>query len=485
MKTRKSKVDEEVGIAAGVAGSAQNYAENVVLRAEQGHGFAAEKANHLFDSLNGKDATIVGGDNLKNGADRLVDGVQIQTKYYETGSKCIGACFDESGTFRYFNSDGTPMQIEVPSDKYDDAINVMRERIRKRQIKGISDPEKAKEIIRKGNFTYEQARLIAKAGTIESLTYDAANGIKLAGTAAGLSAAITFALAIWQGEDFDAALEVACYSGLKVGGIAWVSSILTAQVGRTGIEQSLRTTTDWMVQQIGPKAASWIATGLRSGNALYGAAAINHVSKLLRGNIVAVTITTVVLSATDLFRMFDGQISGAQLFKNVSTTAASMVGGVGGWQTGAAAGASIGSFIPIIGTGAGAIVGGLLGSFVGGTAAQKVFKTVLDEFIEDDAKKMTEILEKVSVNLAQTYLLGKDEAESVLDKLKLIDLPDKLREMYASTDRKAFAVRLLTPIIKGVTNKRKKVFLPSDEQLLKGIGRLIDKLAKPDSFEPA
>ena len=47
----------------------------------RGHGFAAERANHLYDKLTGKDATLVGDDNAKWGADRLVDGVNIQSKY--------------------------------------------------------------------------------------------------------------------------------------------------------------------------------------------------------------------------------------------------------------------------------------------------------------------------------------------------------------------------------------------------------------------
>ena len=266
LSTNKN-IQNDIGTAAGVLGSAENYADNVVFGATRGHGFAAEKANHLKDVFTGKDAKIVGGDNAKNGADRLVDGINIQTKYCKTGSKCISECFDENG-FRYINNDGTPMQIEVPADKYESAVKAMEERINKGQIPGVSDPKLAKDIVKKGAFTYEQVKNIAKFGTVESLTYDAVNGVKLAGTAMGISAAVSFALAMWNGDDFETALEGACYTGLKIGGIAWVSSIISAQLGRTGIEQSLRGATDWVVQQMGPKAAAWIANSLRSGNAI-------------------------------------------------------------------------------------------------------------------------------------------------------------------------------------------------------------------------
>ena len=55
----------------------------------------------------------------------------------------------------------------------------MQNRIDKGQIKGVTNAE---DIIRKGHFTYEQAKNLAKAGTIESLTYDAVNGIVYSGT---------------------------------------------------------------------------------------------------------------------------------------------------------------------------------------------------------------------------------------------------------------------------------------------------------------
>ena len=274
------KKRETLGFASGLIGSAKNYADNVIFRASRGHGFAAEKANHLNDVLKSKDAKIIGGDNAKNGADRLVDGVNIQTKYCNTGSKCISECFD-NGKFRYLCGDGSPMQIEVPSDKYDSAVQAMENRIKKGQVSGVSDPKDAKTIVRKGAFSYAQVKNIAKFGTLESLTYDTVNGIRLAGTAMGISATVSFAVSVWRGDAWETALESACYTGLKVGGVAWVSSVITAQLGRTGIEQGLRGSTDWIVKKIGARGASLLANGVRSGNSIYGAAAMNHVSKLL------------------------------------------------------------------------------------------------------------------------------------------------------------------------------------------------------------
>lgn len=41
------KKEDLPGTASGVVGSSGNYADNVILGASRGHGFAGEKANHL------------------------------------------------------------------------------------------------------------------------------------------------------------------------------------------------------------------------------------------------------------------------------------------------------------------------------------------------------------------------------------------------------------------------------------------------------
>ena len=132
------------------------------------------------------------------------------------------------------------MQIEVPLDKYDDAVKAMAERIKKGQVPGVTDPAKAKEIVRKGNFTYEQAKNIAKAGTVESITFDAANGAVIAAYSFGLSAGLTFAISLWRGEDVDTALESAAAAGLKVGGTAFLTAVVTSQLQKSVLMVLLR-----------------------------------------------------------------------------------------------------------------------------------------------------------------------------------------------------------------------------------------------------
>ena len=453
----------------------------------RGHGFAAEQANHLYDkvsgTMTGKKVDLVGDNKdpetnriFKNGADRIVDGIKIQTKYCSSGSKCIAECF-ENGEFRYVNSDGSPMQIEVPSDKYDAAVQAMKNRIEKGEVPGVTDPLEAENIVRKGHFTYEQARNIAKAGTVESITFDAVNGTIIASSAFGLSTLLTFATSIWNGDDYGVALKSATYSGLKVGGTTFITAVLSSQLAKAGLNSALVGSSEAIVKLMGPKASAMLVNAFRSGTNIYGAAAMNSAAKMLRGNAITGAVSVVVLSSVDVVNIFRGRISGAQLFKNIANTASSVAGGTAGWVGGAAAGAAVGSVIPGVGTAIGGFVGGLLGSFAAGTASNKVSNKVLSEFIEDDANEMIRIIEKVFTQLAEDYLLIQHEAENIIDSLKEDLTGATLKEMFASSDRNVFARKLLVPHIEKEVQKRKKITLPSQEEMGKALKNVLEEIS--------
>lgn len=458
----------------------------------RGHGFAAEYANHLYDKINkgdlhgnvkltGEEIDPNTGRIVKNGADRIVDGIKIQTKYCASGSKCISECFD-NGKLKYLNSDGTPMQIEVPSDKYDAAVKAMENRIKNGEVPGISDPSKAKDIVRKGHFTYEQAKNITRFGTIESIKFDAVNGAIIATGAMGISTVLTFATSIWNGEDFDIALKNAAYSGLKVGGTTFATAVLSSQLSRAGLNSALVGSSEAIVSLMGPKASAMLVNAFRSGGNIYGAAAMKSAAKMLRGNAITGAVSVIVLSSFDVANIFRGRISGSQLFKNVANTASTVAGGTAGWVGGASAGAAIGSAIPIVGTAIGGVVGGILGSFAGGAAAGKVSGAVLNEFIEDDANKMVKIVEEVFTQLAEDYVLNKKEAENIIDKLQDKLTGKLLKDMFASSDRNRFAKNILEPLVEDEAKKRKRIQIPTDLQLAKGLREVLEDLSDAQAY---
>ena len=457
------------GIATGNYGETNKlYEEERFHATKGGHGFAAERANTLYDRLTGHDARIVGDDNSKNGPDRIVDGVYIQSKYYPTGKKCIDACFDDNG-FRYLK-DGKPMQIEVPADKYDEAVSAMQEKIRNGQVPGVTDPAEAKNIVRKGHFTYEQAKNIAKAGTVESLTYDAVNGAIIASTAFGVTAAITLAVNIWNGESFEKSLKNATYSGLKVGGTAFITTVLASQLSKAGLNSALVGSSEAIVAFMGPKASAVLINAFRSGSNIYGAAAMKSAAKLLRGNVITAGVTVVVLSSFDIANLFRGRISGKQLFKNVTNTATTVTAGYGGWLGGAAIGSAI---FPGVGT----IVGGLIGSIAAGAVAGKATDAVLGEFIEDDADEMIRIIQNVFSDLAADYLLNQEEAEAIVNNLQNQLDGGKLKDMYSSKDRIIFAKEILQPLILDEVKKRQRIKTLTNEEMTRGLKEVLEEIA--------
>lgn len=395
-----------------ISNASSMYFDDKILT-PRGHGFAAEHANHLADLYQGKNAKIVGDDNVKNGADRIVNGVNIQSKYCSSGSKCIQECFKD-GHFRYWNADGTPMQIEVPSDMYESALQAMKNRIQRGEIQGISDPAEAKNIIRKGHFKYNQVKNIAKAGTVESIRYDAASGAIIARNTFGITAVLTFATSVWNGADIDIALKSAIEQGIQVSGTTFIAAVLAGQLSKAGLNNALVGSSEAIVNALGPKASAVLANIFRSGSNIYGAAAMKSAAKMLRGNMITGIASFAILSIGDVGNIFQGRISGEQLFKNMAKTASTIVGGSAGWAAGAVAGAALGSVVPIIGTAAGGLIGGLVGSFGGGALASEASSCVLDEFIEDDANKMIKIIQEVFTKLAKDYLISEKEAKKLL-----------------------------------------------------------------------
>lgn len=441
----------------------------------RGHGFAAEDANHLYDRLHGRDARLVGGDNVKHGADRIVDGVEIQTKFCKTGGECISECFQD-GNMKYINSDGKPMQIEVPFDKYDSAIQAMENRIKNGQVPGVTDPSEAKNIVRQSPYTYEQVRNIAKAGNIDSIKFDATNGAIISLSAFSISAMITFATSIWNGDSLDVALKKSAYSGLKVGGITFVSSVLASQLSKAGLNSALVGSSEAIVNIMGPKVSAMIVNALRSGQNIYGSAAMKSAAKLLRGNMITGAITTVILSSGDVINIFRGRISGKQLFKNLANTAATVAGGTAGWAGGAAIGASVGSMVPGIGTAIGGFIGGVAGAIGGGTAVGKATNAVTGAFIEDDADEMVRIIEGEFASLASDYLVNQKEAEKIADNLQAVLTGSTLKDMFASGNKSDFANELLKPEIEKVVKQRPVIKTPTIGKMTEGLRMALEEI---------
>lgn len=425
----------------------------------QGHGYAAEQGNNLYDTINGKNAEILGDDNAKNGPDRIVDGQLIQTKYCQNANASVNSGF-KNGKYRYLDSNGNPMQLEVPSDQYDEAIRIMEEKIRKGQVPGCKNPKDASKIIRKGNITLKQAINIAKAGTVESLVFDAAHGAVIGLSAAGISSTIILAKALWNGEELDTAIDMAMYSGIQAGGIAFVTSVVSSQVTKTGVGNLLIKPSNELVKLLPSTVRKQLLTAIRAGAPIYGAAASKNLAKLLRGNFITQVVTVLVLSSNDIYHYAQGKISGKQLFKEVITLVSGLIGG-----------GVVGALLAPLGP-----VGIFIGCIIGSGLSSEAMRRLLNQFIEDDAVKLIEIVNSRLTILADEYLLSKSELDLVVEVLRGCLIYSKLLEMYASKDRIIFADELIEKCIQSVIVWRTRVRNPGQFIFTKGISRVLDKL---------
>ena len=441
------------------------------FNSHQGHGYAAEQGNDLYDRLVGHDAQILGDDNAKNGADRLVDGKLIQTKYCQTARASIDAGF-KNGVYRYIDSNGNPMQLEVPSDQYDEAVKVMAKKIQEGKVPNYDDPKKASDLVRKGNITLSQATNLAKAGTIESLTFDAVNGAVIGTSAAGISATIMFARAIWNGEDINSALDIAVFSGLQAGGIAFITSLVSAQLTKTTLNTILLKPSVELVKALPTSLRNNLLITMRSGAPIFGAAASNNLAKLLRDNLIVSAVSTLVLASNDILNYVNGKISGKQLFKEMTTIASGVLGATSGATGSTTLLTSMGLTLGPVGAAITAIVGGI----IGGSVSTSVSRGLLNSFIEDDAVKLTQIINNRFSVLAHEYLLNEDEIELSIEALKACLVRGKLLDMFASSNKDNYADSLILQCINSIIVWRTTIRIPSQLRFTEGIGRVINGL---------
>lgn len=441
------------------------------FNSQQGHGYAAEQGNDLWDRMIGNDAKILGDDNAKNGADRLVNGKLIQTKYCQSARASIDAGFKNS-QYRYLDTNGNPMQLEVPSDQYEEAVKIMAKKIEDGKVPNCNNPSKAKELVRKGNITLEQATNLAKAGTIESLSFDAINGVVIGTSAAGISATITFARALWNGEDLNSAIDNAVFIGIQAGGSAFIISLVSAQLTKTSLNTLFLEPSVELVKALPSVVKSNLLATMRNGAPIFGSAASNNLAKLLRGNLIVSATTSLVLFSQDILNFVTGKISGKQLFKEVTTIVSGVVGTTGG-ATGATA--LIGALGLSLGP-VGAAVTSIVGGIIGGSLGTSISKEILDKFIEDDSIALVRIINKRFSILAFEYLLSEEEIELSLEVLRGCLIQRKLLEMFAAKNKELFADELILECINSVIIWRIKVRIPSQSQFVDGVSRVITGL---------
>lgn len=437
-----------------------------------GHGELAEEANNIIDRLQGHQAEILGRDNAKNGPDRSVDGVLIQTKYYKTARGSLEACFDPSShQYRYLTEDRTPMQLEVPKDQYQQVLRSFEKKISQGKVPGVSDPKDAEKIVRKGKLTYDQAVNLAKPGTAESLKYDAATGAVTCSCAFGLSFLATTFMAYRETRDITGAVQAGIAAGVQVFGLSFAQHMVVSQLSRTGLSNALMAPSQAVVGELGFKTSAIIVNGLRAltgKTAISGAAASKQLAKMLRGNAVSAAVTLAVFSVPETYKLFQGKASGAQYAQNMACLATSIAGGIAGAAAAGVAAAKVGAVAgTAVSPGEGTIVG-LAGGMVGGTVGTVAAGVVGGILFEGDSASFGRYFNAMVSCMAVEYLLDgreMDELLAVLNCVKPEEFRTLMEETLSSRDQEAKVRAFLVPMFDETVSRRERFALPTSRQI--------------------
>ena len=384
----------------------------IVNNDKGGHGFAAEYANNTIDKLRFpfKKVELVGQGNELNGADRRVGNQLIQTKYYKDASQSVNAAFDSNnGMYKYKG-----MQLEVPREQYDRALEIFAEKIRQRKVEGVTNPNEAKNYIRKGHITHNEAKNIAQSKIVTSMKYDAINGAINSLPGASISFVIVFAQAKWSGIETKKAALMAGEQGFRT--LVMGTSIYFAS------QQFARIFTKQIYKYFGKKVTAEV------------------VAKR-----AAPVISFAIIIAPDVFDSLVGRISSQQLLKNVAVAGGGMLAVAG---AGAVGGAIAGPF----GAAAGAIIGGIAGGFG--------VKLIADQFIEDDRVEMFAQLKEEFIDIVMVISLSQKEFNKIQEDVFNEQLEGLLKDMFQRKENsRTYAKEFVEEKVKSVIKDRKRVEL--------------------------
>ena len=387
---------------------------NSIVSAPSGHGHAAEYANNLMDKIKYpfKYVRQTGQDNAKNGADRMVGNQKIQTKYYARASGTVNSAFEsksDGGMYRYKG-----MQLEVPKDQYDKAVELFEEKIKQGKVEGVTNPKEAKNYIRKGHVTYREAKLIAQGGNLTSIKFDAIDGAINSLPGVGISFVIVFSQARWSGSETKDAALMAGKAGLRT--LAMGTSIYVAS------QQFAKVFTKQINDYFGKKITAEVVARR-----------------------AAPVISFAVIITPDIFDALIGRISSQQLLKNAAVAG-------GGMLAGAGAGALGGALAGPLGATVGAIAGGIAGGFG--------VKLIADQFIEDDRVEMFAQLKEEFIDLVMIISLSQEEFNRIQEGVFNEHLEGLLKDMFQRKEgSRNYAKEFVESQVQSVIKDRKKVEL--------------------------
>ncbi len=463
-------------------------------QSKTGYSTYGEEASAILDQVSGSGAEVVSRDNTKNAPDKIVNGKAVQCKFCKSATATVNSCFGKNPStgnkeFRYFCLDGSPMKVEVAKDQYAKAIEVMKEKIIAGRVPGITNPDAAYEIIHKSKLSYKQVKNLARAGTFESITYDAVTGAISCTYVFGITVLVSFGFSYANTHDAEKSMQTAAIAGLETFGLSLAAQILASQIARTSFSNSLKQNTNFVVKKLKPKAIQAIIKGLRSlsgKKAIFGKTAQKALEKALRSNLLTEGVTFLVFSIPQTQRLIRRQMSKGQYVKTLTsvfsamfgTTAAALMAGSATAKVGGKLGKKVNKNL---GAGIG-FAAGMVGGAVAGAGAAKVGNLIR----EDDAEILFRLFNAVVINTCIDNYLDEDEIEEFLtslskDKDIQKDIKKVMKVLYASSTQYQDLEDVFDQCIQRILSKRMvitKDIEPDMNSMSEVLGNVINDISK-------
>ena len=370
-------------------------------------------------------------------------------------ARSVGAAFDgQNGQYRYMGNNG-PMQLEVPRDQYAGAVETMRNKIREGKVPGVTDPAEASRLIRRGHLTYTQARNITRFGTIESVTYDIAEGSVVSLAAGGISFALTASVFWLSTGDRDAALQTAAVQAGKTFTRTLAVYVTTQQLHRLSVVQGMLKHIDFST------ASPTVRLALQKGT---GAGNISALNKVMKGTLVTSLALVAVTTGPDMIKMLRGRISGAQFIRNLAVASSGVAGGAVGSVAGGILFSPLGPF--------GALTGRVVGGVLGGMIASAVSGKIAGALVEEDRVKILAMIQEQVTWLAGSFLLTGHEIENLNENLARVIDQNALEIIFAAgIQQRAATNMLIKPLVVSIIRQR-----PVMEYDASHLGNMVNRL---------
>ena len=399
--------------------------------------------------------------------------LNIISKYNSTAQRCVDACLNY-GEIRHVNMDGSPTKIEIPRDKYEEAIKDIEQRVFNKETSPNINVETALEIFKKGNISYTQAKTLAKEGKIEGLSYYEIDGSIESDSILGISGMIEYALAIWNGVSREEALLKGITRSMKIFGTYFIDCLKIDDNDKKDEYKQFVNNNNITGDYEGIQLYRYPTNSLNYEK-MYNSfdTKIHKRNSIVNSAEIVGTITNAIFSSTDMKNVLLGETSGKSFIKKILVILLGILGGTLGWIFGSYIGKTVAGVIPFVSQSIASILGGIIASLLIVMIFIAVSKLLLDKYIEDDTKELIDIFNQ-ELQLAEiSNMLTSKEVSLILKHITNDNIPNLLRGMKGSVNKRVTASTMINKECRFVLDARKHIIMPSEHEIINMLDTLV------------